>query len=427
MTIRHLSAFGSSLALHLLAAAGVLWLTSGVPQRVAGGEKDERVDVMAAFVVPPVSASTLPGLKPMDPVQDESMLQRADDSATSLSGPGFTFDFRKIADRASLLFPFLTPGLSFEQLTLAPRRVPRHGLPNPLAPARADFARASRRPPLVLGDAALQSLIDKSWSRRDRWSAFQRIARLADTYSSDAGKLPAVLRAYVEQNGLQPYVDTTIPDPRVWTQLGLAADHVEFIGFISRYASDHPSARTTTELFFLLDKLALASFDAMVALLSVEPAEDLRWTRDANADAYRFIAALRRHYDAHLQRRHLESREALRAHYDAIRLTILAGILRTTPQRYRASDARFLIGEIYWKQGRRADAVRLWADMTINPEDRYVVACTDLLAAIQGPANRDGQNLDARRIDRILDSEHGRWLSFSFDRLRQFGYRFDTF
>jgi len=37
-----------------------------------------------------------------------------------------------------------------------------------------------------------------------------------------------------------------------------------------------------------------------------------------------------------------------------------------------------------------------------------------------------GQNLDARRIDRILDSEHGRWLSFSFDRLRQFGYRFDT-
>ena len=65
--------------------------------------------------------------------------------------------------------------------------------------------------------------------------------------------------------------------------------------------------------------------------------------------------------------------------------------------------------------------------MTVNPEDRYAVACSDLLAAIRGPASQDGQNLDARRIDRVLDSEHGRWLSFSFDRLRQFGYRFDTF
>ena len=236
-----------------------------------------------------------------------------------------------------------------------------------------------------------------------------------------------MLHAYLQQNGLQPYVDTTIRGPRVWTQLGLAADHVDFVGFISRYATEHPSTRTTTERLFLLDKLAEASLDALLALLSVEPTEDLHWTRDANADAYRFIADLRRYYDAQLERRHLVSRDALRAHYDDIRLTILTGILRTTPHGYRASDAKFLIGAIYWRQGRRADAVRSWIDISIDSEDGYAAAYSDVLAAIRAPAGRDGQSLDARRIDRILDAEHGRWISLSFDRLRQFGYRFDTF
>jgi hypothetical protein len=30
-------------------------------------------------------------------------------------------------------------------------------------------------------------------------------------------------------------------------------------------------------------------------------------------------------------------------------------------------------------------------------------------------------------IDRILKNDLGRWLSFSDDRLRRFGHRFDTF
>ncbi len=52
----------------------------------------------------------------------------------------------------------------------------------------------------------------------------------------------------------------------MWAQLGLAADHVDFIDFVSEYASQHPSSKTTTELLFLVDKLAQASLDALVTL-----------------------------------------------------------------------------------------------------------------------------------------------------------------
>jgi hypothetical protein len=41
------------------------------------------------------------------------------------------------------------------------------------------------------------------------------------------------------------------------------------------------------------------------------------------------------------------SPEALRAYYDNVRLTILNGILQTTPMGYRADDAGFLIGSVY--------------------------------------------------------------------------------
>jgi hypothetical protein len=34
---------------------------------------------------------------------------------------------------------------------------------------------------------------------------------------------------------------------------------------------------------------------------------------------------------------------------------------------------------------------------------------------------------DARNIKYILRNHQGRWLDFSYERLKQFGYRFDTF
>jgi len=282
---------------------------------------------------------------------------------------------------------------------------------------------------------ALQTLIDRSWSRRDRWTPFQEILRLADAHDANAGKLPALLHEYEAQNGLQPYVDASIRDPRLWTELGLAADHVEFIGFISRYAAEHPSTRATTELLFLLDKIAQASFDALVTLVDTIPGAQLEWTREANGDAFAFIVDVRRHYLSVLRRKGLDSTDALAAFYDRARLDILTGILRTTPRGYRANDARFLIGSIHWRGGHVGDALRAWRPMTIDPEDAYAASIARLHGAIAAETGSDRGNVDssetvrrlAQQINAILRAEHGRWIMFSLDRLHQFGFRFDTF
>ena len=116
-----------------------------------------------------------------------------------------------------------------------------------------------------------------------------------------------------------------------------------------------------------------------------------------------------------------------------MRLAILTAIVRTTPNGYRASDARFLIGAIYWQQGKTEDALRWWREMTVDPTDSYVIAYSDILRGIHRgdaqPAVDNSQRDQGLRQDvkRILDAEHRRWLMFSIDRLHHFGYRFDTF
>ena len=82
------------------------------------------------------------------------------------------------------------------------------------------------------------------------------------------------------------------------------------------------------------------------------------------------------------------------------------------------------MGAIYWKPGKAATARRVWKELTVDPDDRYAVASTEIEAAMRAAEER---GLAARRINRILEYEQGRWVSFSFDRLWQFGYRFDTF
>src|SRR5207248_2599690 len=152
---------------------------------------------------------------------------------------------------------------------------------------------------------------------------------------------------------------------------GLAADHVEFIGFISGFASAHPGTKATTELLFLLDQLAQANMDALLTLLDTDPAAALAWTREANHDAYDVIVDLRRHFAKQLQRKGVASSDAIAAYYAKARLGILTGILRTTPHGYRASDARFLIGTIHWREGSLGDALRAWRAMAVDPTDAY--------------------------------------------------------
>jgi hypothetical protein len=427
---RRLCAATVSFTLHVIAAVLVNRLASP-PVRTE--PEAPRPRSLSLFAVPAPDRATPPGLNPIETI-DEDAIAHGEGSSTVVI-PGFTFSTDRIREHATLLFPFLSPGLLLEQFALAPHSEAGDGFRDPFARAVTSQRRpGARRPPLALSRPALQSLIDGTWSRRDRWSPFQRIVKLAQTYHADEGKLPSVLREYERQNGLQPYVDASMRDPRLWTELGIAADHVEFIGFISRYASEHPSTKAATELLFLLDKLAQASVDALTTLLNSEP-DDLQWTRDANQDAYNLILDLRGYYSKQLRRKGLASKDGLAEHYDNVRLGILAGILRTTPKGYRANDARFLIGAIYWRQGRTGDALRAWRQMTIERSDSYATSISRLLEVLEAQTGGDRGDVDTRQvmraltthIDNILRAEHGRWIMFSMDRLLQFGFHFDTY
>jgi hypothetical protein len=214
-------------------------------------------------------------------------------------------------------------------------------------------------------------------------------------------------------------------DPRLWAQLGLAADHVAFIEFISRYAAAHPSTRATTELLFLLDKLVQASYDCLITLLDIQPAADLQWTARQSKDAYRLIESLHAHYSSQLEAKGIDSPATLRTYYDKVRLAILTALLHTTPHGYRSGDARYLIGTIYWRHGDQAAALDVWRGIVADPDDAYAVAYTQTLTAIHSEVGM--QQPLRRRVDRTLDAELGRWRDFSYTRLRHFGYRFDTY
>lgn len=417
---RRLSATATSCVCHVCLVLILVWISSSTP-----GRSSSSYQVTHVFVQPAEAAADGPPVIAQDAVPDD-LVDAQRNAPSELSLPGFTLDVSKVALRAEALFPFLTPGVSLAQFSLAVPRTTGDSLPNPLAPRRDEARSETGRPPLALRDRALQALVDKTWSRRERWNAFQRIASLALTHNADVGRLPALLQAYLDQNALQPYVDTKIRDPRLWAQLTLAADHADFIAFIGRYASAHPSTKATTELLFLLDKLAQGSLDALIVLLDTDPQQDLAWTRDGSHGAYELIAGLRKYYSRQLERRRLKSIDELRIYYGEVRLAILKGIVRATPHGFRANDARFLIGAIYWKEGRLPEAERAWRDLTVDPTDSQVAAYSEILAAMQAKIGANDRSY-VHRVDNILRAQQGRWIMFSFDRLRQFGYHFDTF
>jgi hypothetical protein len=424
---RYIQAFAASLLLHLLAAMVVGWRPAPLPAQPPATASR----AIQAYVVAPAEDSRFPGLNPVAKAADDWTLPR-DDKASTLAIGRFNVDVSKISERARVLFPFLTPGLSLEPFGLLPQREVHSTLRNPFA-ARRRGVDGTAAPPLVLGEAGRQSLIDKAWSRHERWAAFEPLSRLAQSYSPDEGQLPALLRMYCDQNSLQPYADTNIRDPRLWAQLGLAADHVSFIAFIRQYAAEHPSTKATTELLFLLDRVAEANRDALRAMLDSDPAETLGWTRTGSAKAYELIMRIRWYYLHELDRRGLASEESIDVFYERARLAILTGIVRTTPNGYRANDARFLIGAIYWRQRKMAEALRSWRAMTLDTQDTSVMGGLQLARILRDAKYRDegaGPVPDealVREIERVLKNEHGRWVSFSYDRLGRFGYRFDAF
>jgi len=420
MRSRELVALASSLVVHVIALVTIDWLAARAmwpANPLAEAQKSVTV-----VVVPAPDTLSVPGLNPIDRSDDDAMISPHMESP-NVNVPGFRINIARIRDRSMMLFPFLTPGVALERFGLHPQRGPTRTAPTWRSRARVADPPKPAAPPLSVSDAELQSLIDEAWSRRDRWDVFHRIVALTNAYSADSGQLAEVLHKYVERNALQPYVDTTIRDPRLWTELGIAADHLIFIAFISRYATEHPSTRASTELLFLLDRLAEGSLDALLMLLQSDPTEQLRWTREANRDAYELVLDLRRFYAAQLARRRLASPDQVTRYYENVRLAILEAIVRSTPDAYRADDARFLIGAIHWRRGGRTEALTWWREMTdADPTDTYAASRARLLQIIRAPGD-----VDARQVDTVLRGVHGAWLMFSIDRLRHFGYKLDTY
>ena len=207
--------------------------------------------------------------------------------------------------------------------------------------------------------------------------------------------------------------------------MGIAADHVTFIGFIRQYVTERPSTKAASELLFLLDTLAQASRDTLGLLLDSEPAERLTWTRTTDPGAYELIARIREHYAGELDRRGLRSRSALDVHYDTVRLAILSGIIASAPSGYRVNDAHFLIGAIHWRADRRHDALQSWRELTDNPDGSRALASSQIRRLLRDGAKQD--DAIRREIEQILRNDQGRWLMSSYDRLEHFGYRVDTY
>jgi hypothetical protein len=277
MRPRYFRAFGLSAALHVLAAATLVWLAQSPAIRTGSKER-----TLTTVVVAPTEDRGYPGLKPVDRQADVSTVE-AGDAALPLQIADFWVDVEKIATHAPVLFRS-SPPVSRSSTSS------RHPVDEPVR-STSDAARHERRPAARRAAGAptlLQSIVDQSWSRRDRWSAFERIRKLAGSHSANDGSLPRLLKMYCDENWLQPYVDAETRDPRLWVQLALAADHVNFISFIRRYAAAHPSTKATTELLFLLDKIGQPH--TLGVLLDGDPRR-LSPARQANPKACRWSTA----------------------------------------------------------------------------------------------------------------------------------------
>ena len=356
---------------------------------------------------------------------DEVTSERSDqdqsdkvEARPALEIAGVAIDLGKILARRDELFPFLALDTSLWNRARARREDDPVSLRNPLAGA----TRASLRPPLQLSDRALQALVDRAWSRRERWRPFAPIAVLLEAHDPDDGRAAALVQGYSEQNLLQPYYDGSTRDARFWTMLGLAADHVAFIDLVGRFTQQHPGSKVTTELMFLLDELAQGSRDTLLMLTSTDPEASLRHTASERPEAYELALALRDHYTGWLRTRQLESAAAITTRYDDVRLQLLSAIIEHSPNGYRVADARYLAGVIAFEQNDMAGAEQWWRAMRPADGDSYAIASAEILEALRLPHDRR-----AAAIVGVLGAEHRRWLDFSEQRLRRFGQTLDRF
>jgi hypothetical protein len=375
---------------------------------------------LAIAVLPP--AMTIPEAAPMREIARIEMPPRESPIVIEAIPPeelsgydiaGMPFNISKIAARRASLFPFLTADLSFIERIATDVRTDLLHLENPLD-------QSLHAKPLVLEGSVRQHLIDESWSRRDRWQRFKQIAALLVGHDAHHGDAPALVRAYLDQNLLQPYCDGKTKDGQFWALLENAAEHADFLEFIRLYTRTRSASRTTTELLFLADELAQASREVAVNVLSTNVSHDLIRTAVEGPRAALLAASVSQDLRRWLAANRLSPRDIGDA-YDRVRLRLLATIVETTPDGYREADARFLAGEIFYVQGNIDQASEWWGAMRPSNGDSYVPAARAMAAAIHRTP------LDEFAIRRALATERARWHAVNYERLKKFGYRCDSF
>jgi hypothetical protein len=412
MGARYGGAFGVSCLIHVGLAAWLLG-TDSVPSFGSAQQAEPKMEVV---LMPPTEDRAFPGLKPVERSRGGAPIDGLEREG-QIAGA----DIDRIGGHLFVLFPFVNPGLALDAFFPSIPSTSRLVFENPYA-AKASDPETQRGGRLAMTAAERQALVDKSWTRGHRWQAFQAIRQLILDGNAEDDGLASLIALYRDQNALQPYSDGSVRDLRLWAQLGLAADHADFIGFIRNYAAAQPATKVTTELLFLLDTLAQANADALAVLVETDQPGDLEWTKRLHPRAYLLAREIQRVYARDIVRFGLTTRPAIEAFYARGRLSLLDRILRTTPRGYRADDARFLIGEILWNQGQTDEAIRMWRAMTDRPSDAtYAIVIGQLREAMRPPGP------DVRNIRFILRNQQGRWQSFSDDRLRRFGYRSDSY
>lgn len=351
------------------------------------------------------------------PVSEPPLLIERAVPPEELSGydiSGLPFNLAKIAARRASLFPFLTADLQFLERFAGDVRGAAAKLRNPLDPPLT-------AKPLALDGALLQQVVDESWSRRDRWQRFQQIRALLVGHDAHAGDAPALMRSYLDQNLLQPYCHGKTKDGQFWALLENASDHVDFIEFIRSYTRTRSSSRTTTELLFLLDELAQANLEVAQTVASINVAHDLAYSATVSPNAARLAAGISNDLRGWLGQHGYTQHEGVGPAYDQLRIRVLAAIVETSPGGYREADARYLAGEIFFRQGNVDLAREWWEPMRPHDGDTYAAAAARIRRVL------DGGSFDTPAIRRILWAEKGRWHEQNYARLRHFGYRCDSF
>lgn len=331
-----------------------------------------------------------------------------------VSGDAVTIDLARIRQRRNDLFPFVTRDLR----ALGER--PETSQSRKLEWPSSHPAAVTPTQRLLLSEDALQMLVDRAWSRRERWTNLAELVSLTERFDPDAGDLARAFNAYVTQNVPQPYEDWAFPDPVFWMTVTLAADDAPLLEFVLAYLRQHPSSRVTTELLFLLDRSAETSCDVLSDVLMVGTERlPLDATQRSNPDAYALAESLAVAYRSWIVKYHVNAAERC----IAARTAILRRIIETSPERYGAADARVRLGAMLWKLGRRGDAVNWWRRIGTDERTEYARTARELLGAIQDGADLNGP----ARITRILSDEERRWRERATERLSYFGWTADKF